>query len=175
MNQIASAQPLQLKRFSSADEFEPARNLRVEITPLQLKIASANVTLSLPGCDVTLIDSFPRLSDGSVRPNHTLVGFVMDDGPPVRFNGVDGDQSVIVMGAGGAEYSLIERASRQLAVITFHPEIEDRGGPAGKGRVGGFETSPLAHRRLQRLVSEMILAAQASANPSWYELSSFSL
>ena len=90
MNQIASAQPLQLKRFSSADEFEPARNLRVEITPLQLKIAAANVTLSLPGCDVTVIDSFPRLSDGSVRPNCTLVGFVMDEGPPVKFNGVDG-------------------------------------------------------------------------------------
>jgi AraC family ethanolamine operon transcriptional activator len=175
MDNLAPAPWLRLKRFSSADEFEPARNLNVNFTPLQVKITAANVTFSLPGCDVTVVHSFPRLSDGSVRPNRTLVGFLMDEGAPVRFNGVDGGQCTIVIGSGGAEYSLTEHTSRQLAMISFHPEIRDRGWPTRNGIIGGFRTSPSAYRRLQRLVSEMISTAQTSADPSWHELSSFSL
>ena len=175
MNNTAPAPSLRLKIFSSADEFEPAWNLNVNFTPLQVKITAANITFSLPGCDVTVVHSFPRLSDGAVRPNRTLVGFLMDDGAPVKFNGVDDGHCIIVIGSGGAEYSLTERTPRQLAMISFHPEIRDRGWPTRDGIIGGFRTSLSAHRRLQRLVSEMISTAQNSADPSWHELSSLSL
>ena len=56
----APAPSLRLKRFSSADEFEPALNLNINFTPLQVKITA--VTLSLPVCDVTVVHSFPRLN-----------------------------------------------------------------------------------------------------------------
>jgi hypothetical protein len=69
----APAPSLRLKRFSSADEFEPALNLNVNFTPLQVKITA--VTLNPPGCDVTVVHSFPRLSDGSVRPQSHLSRF----------------------------------------------------------------------------------------------------
>jgi AraC family ethanolamine operon transcriptional activator len=176
MDEIAPATSTVLvKAFSSADDFQSIEHMNVDFTPLQLKISASYVTLSLPGCDLSLLHSFPRILDGSVKHGCTLIGFVMDEGTPLKFNGVDRDQAIIVIGSSGAEYSLIERTSRQLAVIIFHPEIEGRGWPVARTSVGMFETSLLAYRRLQKVVSEIILTAQASLDAAWRDASSFAV
>jgi AraC family ethanolamine operon transcriptional activator len=103
-------------RFADIDEFRSSvRNLNVDFTPLARKISAEQTILNLPGCDVNFTKSFPRVLDAQLGPNCTAVGFSMDDGVPIRFNGVERDQSVIVIGGGGAAYSAVERTPRQYA------------------------------------------------------------
>src|SRR5271169_6827738 len=93
----------QIFRFSDVDEFRSSvRNLNMEFTPLVRTISAEQIILNLPDCSVNLIRSFPRITDGQFEPNCTAVGFTMDEGIPIRFNGVDEVRSAIVIGSNGA-------------------------------------------------------------------------
>ena len=75
-------------RFSDIDQFRSAvRNLAVEFIPLVRKISAAQTILNLPGCDINFTQSFPRIVEAQLAPNCTGIGFSMDDGLPIRFNG----------------------------------------------------------------------------------------
>lgn len=102
------------------------RNLNTEFTPLVKKISVEQVILNLPGCDVNFTTSFPRIVDAQLAPGCTLIGFSMDDGIPIRFNGAERDHAAIVIGGGGAAYNIVEPIERQYASIIFSPEIFDR-------------------------------------------------
>jgi hypothetical protein len=83
-------------RFSDIDQFRSAvRNLAVEFIPLVRKISAAQTILNLPGCDINFTQSFPRIVEAQLAPSCIAVGFSMDDGLPIRFNGVEKDRSVI--------------------------------------------------------------------------------
>src|SRR6201996_4657714 len=132
-------------RFSDIDEFRSSvRNLSVEFTPLVRKIAAEQTILNLEGCSVNFTRSFPRIVDGQLAPDCTAIGFTMDDGVPIRFNGVERDKAVIVIGGGGAAYTSAERTERRYASIMFTPEILDRGWPAAPLNFNMFETTPTA-------------------------------
>lgn len=91
--------------FCDIDQFRSAvRNLPVEFTPLVRKLSAAQAILNPPGCDINFTRSFPRIVEGQLAPNCTAVGFSMDDGLPIRFNGVERDRSAIAIGSNGAEY-----------------------------------------------------------------------
>jgi AraC-like DNA-binding protein len=162
MNNIALAPTLAPKifRFTDIDAFRSSvRNLSVDFTPLVRTIAAEQVILNLPGCDVNYTKSFPRITDAQVRPNCTAVGFTMDDGYPIRFNGAEEiDRPNIVIGSGGAFYSQVERTPRQFASIIFAPEIEDRGWPRSGTNFLIFETSAASHRALRELVFRLVSA-----------------
>ena len=144
-------------RFADIDEFRSSvRNLNVDFTPLARKISAEQTILNLPGCDVNFTKSFPRVLDAQLGPNCTAVGFSMDDGVPIRFNGVERDQSVIVIGGGGAAYSAVERTPRQYASIIFTPETADRGWPQTGASFKIFETSAAAQQSLRRLVLQVL-------------------
>lgn len=154
-------------RFNDIDAFRSSvRNLNVDFTPLARKISAEQTILNLPGCDVNYTKSFPRIIDAQLDPNTTAVGFSMDDGLPIRFNGVEQDRSVIVLGSGGAAYSAVERTARQYASIVFTPEIENRGWPEARGSFKIFETSEAAQGRLRRLVLQVL-----SVSPQLSEIS----
>lgn len=151
-------------RFTDIDAFRSSvRHLDVEFTPLARRISAEQIILNLPGCDVNYTKSFPRLTDGQLGPHCTAVGFSMDDGIPIRFNGVERDRSVIVIGGSGAAYTQVERVARQFASIIFSPEIEDRGWPIAGPSFKMFETSSLAHRSLRELVLR-VLSASSEVN-----------
>lgn len=144
-------------RFTDIDAFRSSvRGLNVEITPLARKIYTEQSILNLPGCDVNFTKSFPRIYDAQLSLNCTAIGFSMDDGVPVRFNGVERDQSVIVVGRGGAVYSSIARTPRQYASLVFTPEIQERGWPQTGPDFQMFETSRLAQLSLRKLVLEVL-------------------
>jgi AraC-like DNA-binding protein len=128
----------------------------VDFTPLARKISAEQTILSMPGCDVNYTKSFPRIIDAQIGPNCTAVGFSMDDGVPMRFNGAERDRSAIVIGHGGAAYSAVERTARQYASIIFAPEIEDRGWPETGPSFKIFETSEAAQGRLRTLVLQVL-------------------
>ena len=115
-------------RFADIDAFRSSvRHLNVDFTPLARKISAEQIILNLPGCDVNYTKSFPRIIDAVLGPNSTAIGFSMDDGVPIRFNGVDRDRGVIVIGNSGAAYSAVERTPREYASIVFTPEVDNRG------------------------------------------------
>jgi len=106
------------------------RGVDVDFTPLARNISAEQIILSLGGCDVNFTKSFPRIVDAALKPNCTAIGFTMDEGIPIRFNGVERDRSVVVIGSGGAAYRAVERTERRYASIVFTPSVEDRCSPA---------------------------------------------
>jgi AraC family ethanolamine operon transcriptional activator len=160
-------------RFSDIDEFRSSvRNLSVDFTPLVRTIAAEQTVLNLEGCSVNFTKSFPRIVDAQLAPDCTAIGFTMDDGIPIRFNGVERDKSVIVIGGGGAAYTAVERTERQYASIVFTPAIVDRGWPPATANFNMFETSPTAQQRLRTLVTQLLTAVpQLDEAPSLSETS----
>jgi len=140
-------------RFSDIDAFRSSvRNLNVDFTPLARTISAEQIVLNLAGCDVNYTKSFPRIVDAQLDPNCTLVGFSMDEGVPIRFNGVEEEsRPAIVIGSGGAVYTQVERAPRQYASIVFAPEIEGRGWPKSGAAFKIVETSAAALHALREL------------------------
>jgi len=94
-----------------------------------------------------------------LRPNCTAIGFSMDDGVPIRFNGVERDRSVVVIGRGGAAYSAVEKTPRQFASIIFTSDVENRGWPQTGLNFKMFETSASAHHSLRSLVLHVLSVA----------------
>ena len=153
-------------RFDDVDQFRSSvRNLNVDFTPLVRKISAEQTILSLPGCDLNFTKSFPRLYDVQLFPNCTAVGFSMDDGVPIRFNGVERDRSVIVIGRGGAAYNVVEKTPRQFASIIFTSEIEDRGWPQTGPNFKMFETSTSAQHSLRSVVMHALSVASQPVDP----------
>jgi AraC-like DNA-binding protein len=154
-------------RFTDIDAFRSSvRNLNVDFTPLVRTIAAEQIILNLPGCDINYTKSFPRITDAQLGPNCTAVGFTMDDGIPMRFNGVEEDRSAIVIGSGGAFYSQVERTPRQYASIVFAPEIEDRGWPRSGANFKIVETSASAHYALRELILQVLSGASEFVDTS---------
>ncbi|MCP3412902.1 AraC family transcriptional regulator [Bradyrhizobium brasilense] len=145
-------------RFDDVDAFRSSiRNLDVDFTPLARKISAEQVILSLPGCELNYTQSFPRIVDAQLAPHTTAVGFTMDDGVPIRFNGVERDRAVIVLGGGGAFYSSVEETPRQYASVMFTPEIVDRGWPQAGLHFSIHEISQRAQDRLREVVRHILL------------------
>ena len=157
---LAPLQAPRIFRFTDVDEFRSSiRDLSVDFTPLVRAIAAEQSILSLPGCEVNFTKSFPRITDAQLGPDCTAVGFSMDDGAPIRFNGVERDDTVITMGGGGATYSSVERTPRQYVSIIFRPEITNRGWPQTGANFHLFEASRDTFLKLRRLVRKIFATA----------------
>ncbi|WGD48904.1 helix-turn-helix domain-containing protein [Bradyrhizobium sp. CB1650] len=155
-------------RFSDVDEFRSSiRGLNVEFTPFVRRIAAEQLILQLPGCDVNVTRTFPRVVDAQLVANCTAIGFTMDDlDVPIRFNGAQRDRTVVVIGSSGAAYNTIEEVQRQIASIVFRPEVTDRGWPETRSNFKIFETSIPALHRLRRVVTEVVAAASVPTDPA---------
>lgn len=154
-------------RFSDIDQFRSSvRGLHVDFTPLTRTISAEQIILNLGGCDVNFTKSFPRIIDAELAPNCTAIGLTMDDGIPIRFNGVERDRSVIVIGSDGAAYSAVERTERRYASIFFTPMIKDRGWPQAAANFSMFESSPTAQHRLRALVTQVLSVAPQFPDPT---------
>lgn len=157
---FAPLQAPRIFRFTDVDEFRSSiRDLSVDFTPLVRAIAVEQSILSLPGCEVNFTKSFPRIMDAQLAPNCTAVAFSMDDGAPIRFNGVERDDTVITIGGGGATYSSVETTPRQFASIIFHPEITNRGWPQTGANFHLFEASRGTFLKLRSLVRKIFATA----------------
>lgn len=77
----------------------------------------------------------------------------------VRFNGARRIRPVIVIGSGGAAYTIIEEVQRQIASVVFRPEVTDRGWPQATLCFNIFETTAAGLSRLRGVVREVLEAA----------------
>jgi AraC-like DNA-binding protein len=157
---LAPLQAPKIFRFTDIDEFRSSiRTLSVDFTPLVRTISAEQSILSLPGCDVNFTKSFPRITDAQLAPDCTAVAFSMDDGAPIRFNGVERDDSVITFGGGGALYSSVETVPREYASIIFQPEVTNRGWPQTGANFHVFEAGRVTFVRLRALVRQVLASA----------------
>lgn len=157
---LAPLQAPKIFRFTDIDEFRSSiRTLSVDFTPLVRAISAEQSILNLPGCDVNFTKSFPRITDAQLAPDCTAVAFSMDDGAPIRFNGVERDDSVITFGNGGALYSSVETTPREYASVIFRPEVTNRGWPQTGANFHVFEAGRATFARLRALVRQVLASA----------------
>ena len=157
---VAPFQAPRVFRFSDIDQFRSSvRDLSVDFTPLARTISAEQSILSLPGCDVNFTKSFPRITDAQLAPDCTAVAFSMDDGAPIRFNGVERDDLVITIGGSAALYSSVETTPRQYVSIIFRPEVTNRGWPQTGANFHVFEASRPSFARLRRLIRQIFAVA----------------
>lgn len=155
-------------RFSDVDEFRNAiRGLNFEFTPFVQRISTEQIILSLPGCDVNLTRAFPRIVDAQLIENCTAIGFTMDGlDVPVHFNGAQHARPVLVIGSGGAAYTVVEEVQRQIASVVFRSEVADRGWPQEHLSFKIFETTAAGLDRLRGVVREVLVAASEPVEAS---------
>ena len=160
---LPSLPALRVFRFDDVDQFrQSVRAVDVRLTPLVRRISASQTILTLPGCDINLISSFPRITDAQLKPDCTAIGFPMDERNPLRMNGIDADTSFLAIGRGGGSYTAVERAAWRFTSIMFTPEILDRGWPEpGRGFLV-FETTADAQQKLRGLVLEIMSFAATS-------------
>jgi AraC family ethanolamine operon transcriptional activator len=158
---------LKTVRFSDIDEFRTSiRAFDADCTPLARTISAQQTILDLPGCCVALMHSFPRINDAALARNCTSVCFTMDDGVPIRFNGIQRDRGVFVFGSDGAAFTTVEHVELRYAGIVFTPTIEDRGWPHATGHFRIFELGPAGCQRLRQLVTQILSVAPQLAEAS---------
>jgi AraC family ethanolamine operon transcriptional activator len=131
--------------------------LNIDFTPLVRKISAEQVIINLGGCDIYFVRSFPRILDVQLAPNCTAVGFTMEDGAPIRFNGVEWPDPMIAIGGDGAAYTAVERGTRRYVSIVFTPSVKDRGWPQVGPSFQVLQATPASQHRLRELMIQILV------------------
>jgi AraC-like DNA-binding protein len=131
--------------------------LNIDFTPLVRKISAEQIIVNLGGCDIYFVRSFPRILDVQLAPNCTAIGFTMEDGAPIRFNGVDRPDPMIAIGGEGAAYTAVERGTRRYVSIVFTPPVKDRGWPQVGANFQVLQTTPASQQRLRELMIQILM------------------
>ena len=132
--QISSLNPsaaLKTFGFTDIDQFRQAfRAVEVHFTPMCRTATAEQAILFMPGCELYLLRTFPRLLDAVLGKDCTFVGLTMADNFPFRFNGLEKESPALSLGYGGAGYKVVESEGCFSAAIVFSPEVRSRGWPA---------------------------------------------
>jgi AraC family ethanolamine operon transcriptional activator len=143
---------LEVLKYADFDQFRHAtRIVKADSIPLQTTgFAAATAMLRLPGCQIHLQRTFPRIVDALLEGG-ALVVFAMDQVAPVKLNGIDVDFPAIALARGAAGYRATEWLANTYAMIVFEQAMTDRGWPEFNDTLRVFRLSPdvLANLRHQ--------------------------
>ena len=163
---IASLKPsssLRTFQCSDLDQFRQAfKHVQVEFTPICSTISTEQAILTLPGCELYLLNTFPRLLDAVIGENSTFVGFTMADSFPVRINGQDKEGPGLVIGHAGAGYKMVEFKGSKFASVVFNPPVLNRCWPAANKMLALVATSAAAEQNLRDIVTAAFQFASES-------------
>lgn len=163
MIELSSPPALRVFRFNDVDEFrQSVRAVDIRFTPLARRISASQTILNLPGCDINVVTSFPRVLDAQLKPGCTAVGFSMSDRNLLRMNGIDAGMSFLAIGRGGGGYTAVERIPCQFGSVMFTPEVLERGWPKPGQDFLVFEVTADAQQKLRGLVLEVMNFAATS-------------
>lgn len=155
LSSLRQSPSLKTFRYSDLDLFQQAyRSVSVDFVPLCRSVDAEQAILALPGCDIYLLKTFPRLVDGNLFDGCTFVGLTMTDGFPVRFNGVEKVRPALTFGSGGAGYKLVEGPDSFFATMIFSPEITDRGWPLQPRSFVPCAITASSEARLRSIIAE---------------------
>ena len=154
--QISSLTPssaLKTFAYSDLDRFRQAfRAVDVHFTPMCRTMSAEQAILSLPGCEVYLLRTFPRLLDAVLAEGRTFVGLTMADDFAYRFNGLDKDRPALSLGYGGSGYKVLENEGCYSAAVIFNPEVHGRGWPSKERVFLACMISAAAEQRIRDVI-----------------------
>src|SRR5580704_2779700 len=145
---LVPSQNLQLFSYKDVDHFRSGfRDANVDIVPTaNFNGDLGQAVLSLPGCTVYLLRTFPRIVRSALEGAGAFFMFSLRDAPSVIFNGKEPAPSSFTFARGPAEYRAVERHAGYYAAISFSIPMHDRGWPETQGE---FLTVPLSREALQ--------------------------
>jgi AraC-like DNA-binding protein len=164
---LNSSQNLQILRYENIDHFSQGlRGASVDIVPLRkINAPLGQAILSLPGCDVYLLRTFPRIIHAMLQGSGAFILLAMKDRPDVVFNGKEVEAPSLQFARGRLEYRAVEREPGFYAAIVFSSSTEMRGWPETRGEFLTVKISHDTERKLRDLILNLFRAA--SQSPDW--------
>ncbi|WP_254986316.1 helix-turn-helix domain-containing protein [Rhodopseudomonas palustris] len=160
---LAPSSALRVCCFDDIDQYRwSAEGLQLDFTPLARKISARQLIVNLPGCDIIVERTFPRLIDAKLMPGRTAIVFSMSDESMLQINGVDLDSDTLVLGYDRAIFVGRETTPIWFACVVFKQDMRDRGWPAAAKGFDIFTLSRPAHHRLRALVQDVATFASRS-------------
>ena len=141
---LVPSQNLQLFSYEDVDHFRHGlRGANVDIVPTaNFSGDLGQAVLSLPGCTIYLLRTFPRIVRSAVQGTGAFFVFSLRDAPAVIFNGREPTPPSFTFARGPAEYRVVERQPGYHAIIAFSAAMEGRGWPQTHGE---FLAIPISH------------------------------
>jgi AraC-like DNA-binding protein len=150
---LRASSALEVLRYTDFDQFRHVtRIVKAESIPLHTAGFSAmTATVRLPGCQIHLQRTFPRIVDALLEGG-ALAIFPMEQVAPVKINGIDVDFPAMVFGRGAAGYRATEWQGRTYALIVFDTAVTEREWPEFENAMRVFHLTPDVLARLQAKV-----------------------
>jgi AraC-like DNA-binding protein len=125
---LSPSSALSIVEFSDIDAFRPVEFVAdARSVPLSLaNFHTARAIVQLPGCQIALLTSFPRIVDVSYRAAHGVVIFQIKDAYEVSVNGLSVDRPTFVGMRGNVDLKFVEPHGSLHAIITLGPGLRDR-------------------------------------------------
>jgi AraC-like DNA-binding protein len=140
---LVPSQHLHVFRYQDIDHFRQGlRCASVDFVPFAtVDVPIGQAVLSLPGCDIYLLQTFPRVVHALIEGSYAFVMLSMKDNPAAVFNGKDAEPCSMQYARGRAGYRAIEKQPGFYAALAFSPLMANRGWPDTQG---GFRTIALS-------------------------------
>jgi len=150
---LRASSALEVLRYADFDQFRNVtRIIKAESIPLHMAgFAAMTATVRLPGCQIHLQRTFPRIVDALLEGG-ALAIFPMEQVVPVKINGIDVDFPAMAFGRGAAGYRATEWQGRTYALIVFETAITEREWPEFENAMRVFHLTPDVLARLQAKV-----------------------
>jgi len=125
---LSPSPALSIVEFSDIDAFRPVEFVAAaRSVPLSLaNFHTARAMVQLPGCQIALLTSFPRIVDVSYRAAHGIVIFQLKNAYEVSVNGMSVDRPTFVGMRGNVDLQFVEPHGSLHAIITLGPGMRDR-------------------------------------------------
>lgn len=117
------ASRLKLEHYADIDQFrESERYASAESTPLKGgRFEILRASLSLPGCNLSLVRTFPRLIRGYDLSGRLVLVVPMDGIGSARINGREIGQAIVIV-KGQANCTVYEPEGRLVAILAIRPD-----------------------------------------------------
>src|SRR5215212_5221122 len=112
---------LSITEFFDIDAFRPVEFVaEARSVPLTLaNFHTARAMVQLPGCQIAVLTSFPRILDVSYRAAHGVVIFQLEDNFDVSVNGLSVNRPAFVSMRGNLDLQFVEPRGSLHAIITL--------------------------------------------------------
>ena len=157
---------LSIVQFSDIDAFRPVEFVAdARSVPLNLaNFHAARAMVQLPGCQITLLISFPRIVDVSYRAAHGVVIFQIEDDYDVSVNGMSVNRPAFIGMRGNLDLQFVEPRGSLHAIITLGAGLQDREWFDTPDELCPFTPDPDALATVRSVTSGILRAASTRSD-----------
>ncbi len=157
---------LSIVQFSDIDAFRPVEFVAdARSVPLNLaNFHTARAMVQLPGCQITVLTSFPRIVDVSYRAPHGLVIFQIEDNYEVSVNGMSVNRPAFIGMRGNLDLQFVEPRGSLHAIVTLGTGLRDREWFDTPDELCPFTPAPDALAKVRSITTGILQMASARPN-----------